>query len=470
MKIMKTKNYLKVIYAIAVMLLLGNMAFAQETNPTDTLTDHVKKLNDDVSFLKKIQFSGYILAQYQSIDSAGAGSTEFYKSAGNVKNQFALREARIKLVYNGNLSQYVFQFDATERGVAIKDMYAKFTEPWLKTVSLTVGHMNRPFGFEIGYSSGDRESPERARMSQTIFPSERDLGAMLTFQAPKTSKWNPLKLEMGLYNGTGGANAAGTNLEFDSKKDFIGHLTYNKSLKNEKLNFGVGVSYYNGGWRDGSTDKYDMNNIAGVEQFVKTSNTSFIGSITKREYYGVDAQVNMDLPWGLATLRGEYITGSQPGTSSSSTSPQTAPTSTSNVTAKVVVPNGNYNKTKDTTYTVATGATTTTASPVYNRNFNGGYFYFIQNIAKTKFQVTVKYDWYDPNTKISGKQIGVKGSNTSSADIKYSTLGLGLAYKWDNNIKITAYYAMVQNEVTLLKGYEHEIPDNVFTLRLQYKF
>ena len=83
---MKTKNYLKVIYAIAVMLLFGNMAFAQEANPADTLTDHVKKLYDDVSFLKKIQISGSILAQYQSIDSAGAGSTEFYKSANYVKN------------------------------------------------------------------------------------------------------------------------------------------------------------------------------------------------------------------------------------------------------------------------------------------------------------------------------------------------------------------------------------------------
>ena len=71
---------------------------------------------------------------------------------------------------------------------------------------------------------------------------------------------------------------------------------------------------------------------------------------------------------------------------------------------------------------------------------------------------------------MSGKQIGATGSNLSAADVKYSTLGLGLVYKWDNNVKITAYYAMVQNENTLLKGYTHDTPDNVFTLRVQYKF
>ena len=176
----------------------------------------------------------------------------------------------------------------------------------------------------------------------------------------------------------------------------------------------------------------------------------------------------MNLPWGNATIRGEYIFGKQPGTSNSTVSPQTPPTTTLNTLTTAKIPNGNYNHTKDTTVNVVT--ITTPAADVYNRNFNGGYFYFIQNIAKTKFQFIAKYDWYDPNTKISGKQIGVKNSNTSSADIKYSTLGLGLGYNWDKNIKLIAYYAIVKNEITLLKGFEHEIPDNVLTLRVQYKF
>ncbi len=461
---MKTKKYLKLLNAVASFLFLCNISFAQESNPQDTLTDHVKKLNDDVTVLKKVKISGYIQGQFQYADSNGVKSYEGGDFAANVDKRFMLRRARVKVTYNGNFSQYVFQIDATEKGVLIKDMYAKFTEPWLKTVSVTLGQQNRPFGYEIGYSSSDRESPERGRMSQIIFPGERDLGAMLTIQAPKTSKLNAFKIEAGLFNGTGAANVAGTNLEFDKKKDFIGHLTYTKSLKNEKINFGIGLSYYNGGWRTASPNKYDMGDVVGVKQFIKTTDVANVGTITKRNYIGADAQVNMDLPWGLATLRGEYIAGTQPGVKGSTVSPQVAPTDAVAATSKITVKASG----KDTTITLTPAGTT--PADVYNRNFNGAYIYFIQNIARTKLQLIAKYDWYDPNIKVKGKDIGAKGSNLTSADVKFSTLAFGLAYKWDNNIKITAYYAMVKNEVTLLKGFEHEIPDNIFTLRVQYKF
>jgi hypothetical protein len=103
----------------------------------------------------------------------------------------------------------------------------------------------------------------------------------------------------------------------------------------------------------------------------------------------------------------------------------------------------------------------------------------------------VKYDWYDPNTEVSEEEIGKSVISTtanpmkatSSTDLKYTTLGLGLAYRWDANIKITAYYDMVTNETSSsLKGisssgahesgkdYTIDLPDNVFTLRVQMKF
>ena len=471
---MKSKNYFKGINVIAASFLFCNISFAQQTNLQDTLPAFVKKLNQDISFFKKVKFTGIIIAEYQSIDSAaGANSTEFYKNSANVKNQFVLREARIKFTYKGNLSQYVSELDATERGVVIKDMYAKFTEPWLEAISFTAGHMYRPFGFEVSYPSIDRSSPERARMSQTIFPGERDLGAMLTIQAPKTYTLNFLKLEAGLFNGTGGANASGTNLEFDSHKDFIGHLSFTEISKNEKFNIGGGISYYNGGWRQSSVNTWSMSESStGIAEFIKTvGSASSVNLITKREYEGADLQVNMDMSWGLLTLRGEYIQGTQPGTSSSTISPQAAPTTTIStpITSKFNILNS-YGK--DSTITIITTGSTnsTVAADVYNRNFNGGYFYFIQNIARTKLQVTVKYDWYDPNTKVSGKQIGATGSNLTAADIKYTTTGLGLVYQWDKNIKFTAYYAWVKNEKTLLKYYTHDAPDNVFTFSMAYKF
>ena len=86
----------------------------------------------------------------------------------------------------------------------------------------------------------------------------------------------------------------------------------------------------------------------------------------------------------------------------------------------------------------------------------------------------VKYDWYDPNTDVKGDEIGKAisgGKPTTDGDIKYTTIGLGLAYRWDANLKITAYYDMVENETSAnLGGYTNDLLDNVFTLRAQVKF
>ena len=43
----------------------------------------------------------------------------------------------------------------------------------------------RPFGFEINYSSSDRESPERGRKSQILMKGERDLD----FKIHLTNNW-----------------------------------------------------------------------------------------------------------------------------------------------------------------------------------------------------------------------------------------------------------------------------------------
>jgi hypothetical protein len=90
-------------------------------------------------------------------------------------------------------------------------------------------------------------------------------------------------------------------------------------------------------------------------------------------------------------------------------------------------------------------------------------------------QLIVKYDWYDPNTDVSGDEIGkaVKAGfkPTNATDIKYQTLGLGLAYRWDANVKITAYYDNIKNETSNnLSGFTKDIPDDLFTLRVQVKF
>lgn len=433
---------------VTIALMAGSSVFklhAQETQetPLDTLTRTVGKLQDDFAKFKKLKVSGYIQAQFQIADSTGIASYAGGNFAPNVDTRFLVRRGRIKFVYDNRLTQYVLQFDANQTEIRTKEAYVKFTEPWLQAVSLQMGIFDVPFGNEAPYSSSSIESPERGRMSQILFPNENDIGAMLTFQMPKTSTFNFLKLEAGVFNGTNGKGS-----DFDWKKDFISRLSIAKTSKSEKIKYGLGVSFYDGGIRQ--ANKYVYNNIDSLPGhkygFVIDSASTNKGKIAQRQYIGVDAQVSFDFPFGITTLKAEYIQGVQPGTSSTSTSPSAA-----------VADASAYAHTADT----------------YSRKFNGAYFYFIQNVFQTKHQIVVKYDWYDPNTKVSGDEIGKSGSKLSKTDFKYTTLGLGYNYKLDNNIKISLYYDMVTNEASknvVSGGYWRDLPDNVFTVRFQYKF
>jgi hypothetical protein len=108
--------------------------------------------------------------------------------------------------------------------------------------------------------------------------------------------------------------------------------------------------------------------------------------------------------------------------------------------------------------------------PFYVRKFNGAFLVFLQNIVSSKHQLGVKLDWYDPNTQVSGKQIGLAGSNLNAADIKFTTLGFGYLYYWNEHLKLTLWYDRVWNESTLLSGYTDDVSDNVFTARVQFRF
>jgi hypothetical protein len=277
-------------------------------------------------------------------------------------------------------------------------------------------------------------------MSQIIFPNERDLGAMITIQAPKTSRFNFFKIEAGMFNGT-----SISAVDFDYQKDFIGRMRIDKTTKNEKFKYGIGVSAYSGGWRAGTSTLYKMSNDSmGLASFNVYKDTSNFGEIERRQYGGGDVQLSYDAPWGLTTLRGEYIAGQQPGSSST---------------------------TKSTDVQQTTDA--------YIRNFSGMYIYYVQNIGQSRHQLVVKYDSYDPKTDVKGDDIGksvlapggLTYAKTGKADLMYSTLGIGWIYRWDANVKIVAYYDMVTNETSKnISKMGKDLSDNVFTLRVQYKF
>lgn len=454
----------KIIFSIFLLSNISLLKAQESTAAPDTLPGTVEQLLSNVALLNKLKVSGYIQAQWQHSDTIGSPAGF---SAGNftgTDNRFMIRRGRIKFAYMNDWSQYVLQFDVTEKGMGIKDAYISVTEPWLKTFTLTGGAFNRPFGYEIEYSSSSRETPERSRIFQTLFNQERDLGAKLTIQAPKTSRWNFIKLDAGLFTGNG------LNPETDKYKDLITHLYANKSFLHENLSIGLGVSYYNGGWANTeSTTKGKANYAYKMDgaTFIKDS-TYAIGDQIRRQYYGVDAQINLNSVLGITTIRGEYLWGTQPGISSSSSSPTGIQTSTVNAIIR------------DTLNKVQTVAVGSANSEAYIRNFSGGYVYLVQNIGQTKHELVFKYDWYDPNKKISGNEIGVKGSKTSAADVKFSTIGLGWIYHWNSNVKFTLYYEIVNNEkaanaitsksINGTNNYSKDLKDNILTLRVQYKF
>jgi phosphate-selective porin len=439
---MQMKKLFTSLLLIPFLLAATQKLHAQETTPPptdeDTIGQAIRKLQGDVAVLKRIKFSGYVQPQLQFIDSAGAPSFEGGDFPSGVNKRFRVRRAEFKTMYDNGKTQIVANIDITQSGVGIKDAYGRFTEQKLQAFSLTAGIFNRPFGWECPTSGSIIESPDRSRIVQTLFPGERDLGMQLTFQMPVSSKLHPLKIEGGMFNGNGNSSTQ----DYDFQKDFIGHITWISASKNENITYGIGASYYSGGIVN--SNKFVWNKIGVIDTTGKIgwmvdSTSTNKGQVSARQYIGFDAQFSINWMIGITTIRGEFISGQQPGSSSSSKSPD-----------------------KETA--------TPPAADTYVRQFSGGNVYFAQNIWTTKWQVLVKYDWYDPNTQVSGTQIGKAGSKLTKADIKYTTIGLGLIYHLDNNVKIVAYYDMVTNESTSLGGYTKDILDNVFTLRLQYKF
>lgn len=383
-----------------------------------------------------LNIGGYMQPQFQVAQSKGASSYEGGNFSEFSNNRFMLRRARLKFDYvlpskdrDFPKALFTFQFDATERGVFVRDMFLRVYEPKRQNFSLLTGLVARPFGFEVNLSSSYRETPERGRMSQILMPTERDLGVMLMYESQKPNHKSPLKFDVGLFNGEG---LSGTT-DFDSYKDLIGRLTLKPLNLSKAIFISGGLSFLNGGWREATKYKYEMSEQNSNKIFAVDSSIANVGDKAPRRYYGADVQLGYKHAWGKTEIRAEYWKGKQPGTASSTTNPGTMP-----------------------------------LLPTYIRNFDGAFFYFLQNIINEKWELMAKYDWYDPNSKAEKKEIGT--TNLTSADIKFSTLGLGLTRYFSDNLKLLAYYDIVRNENTLLPGFTSDIKDNVFTLRMQVRF
>lgn len=487
-----------------LVICFSGLSWAQESEKIDTLNQldqRVTNIEDQLTTSKKLRISGYIQSEWQmsQIDDngnmsfdvksgAGLNASEKTFASGKYINRFGVRRGRLKATYSDHGCVGVVYLDALEKGVVVREAYGAALDPWTNMFTIKTGIFNRPFGYEIEYSSSQRESPERSRIIQTLMPSERDLGAMITFQTPKGTAFNPFKVDFGVLAG----NAIG--LDNKSKKDLISRINYSNA--NNFMKYGFGASYYYGHVLQPSNVVYSMQNNV----FVADSSASNKNSYSKRKYMGIDAQISINSAIGTTTLRSEFLWGQQPGSDSKtssndfSISPSKDPSSsTTSSTTTTITENANGTFTSKSTTTSST--TTTLASnanvitkDTYLRKFRGGYLQLVQDIADTKHTVTLKFDWYDPNTAVAGNNIGInttssKQYKTNKADIAYYTLGMGYLYRMNSNVKFMVYYDIPFNETSSnlvqtfnsdgsKKGtdFSKRLAANLLTVRLQYKF
>jgi len=421
----------------------------------DGLNESYLETKSSVAALSKIKVSGYIQAQYMVADVKNSLSAMYSVPAGKVaattygRQEFMIKRGRLKTTYDAGLAQYVLELDATQDGVGIKDAYAAFSEPWLKAFKLTMGAMDRPFGYEVSYSSSQLESPERSRIIGNVFPKEKDLGAMLEF-AQEDGPLSWFNFKGGVYNGM-------TNItdEDDDYKDLIGRAGVKFPFPQAGLDIEGGVSGYFGKVTDFDTTSggraYKVN---GTAWQVTTGQK---GDLFDRKYYGADLQLYYATPViGGTCLKGEYIQGYHPTKGGASDF-------------------------------YGSGASVTMADPVYQRQIAGYYAYFIQNIDPASLQLVVKYDLWDPNTQVSESDFvdnATTKTTLTNQDLAYSTWGFGALYylPWAPNVRLQLYYEIPKIEKldaskvaatsSLFKytSYTSATNLNMLTFRVQFKF
>lgn len=423
------------IAALFVALLFPLIINAQETERLDeridSLSNDVITLDKVVKELSKFKVSAYIQGQYQygqkdATLKVGDNNEDPEKGF----NRIGIRRGRMKFEYNDGIGTGAIQIEVNDKGVSFRDLYIGIKDPWTKRNKLMAGVFNRPFGYEVTYSTSNLESPERATVIQYFFPDERDLGAMLSLRTPAESPLNFLSLDAGLFAGNS------INRETDNRKDFIGRLGASKNIGKD-MKWGLGFSYYNGSVYNPTSMAYEMDGT----QF-RAIDKGKTGTFMKREYFGLDAQFAIKSDIGKTEVRAEGLWGTQPGIAGSSKSP-------------------NYSSRPANIETNA----------LHARPFFGYFFYLVQDIGTSPFSVVLKYDAYDPNTDVKEHEVGREGSFTTATDLAQNTIGIGALYRFSKHIRLQCYYEFNQNEKSeSVTGYTNDRKDNVLTVRLQYKF
>jgi hypothetical protein len=381
--------------------------------PADTLNEKLSVTDGKLNSLdERVTVNESDLGRLNKIKFSGYIQAQFQNyqdgllKTNDPSNTFFIRRARVKLTYEATDGlKFVLQPDFSTGNLSLKDAYGVASLPRLKSLSLWAGQFNRP-NYEVEYSSGQREVLERSRIISTLYPGEREVGAKLEFNPVVV----PLKLQLAVLNGNFTGNQ---QKDVDSRKDVMARARYSLKFPGAGVGIDFGAHLYYGGLM--AKNKYVLDFENKMDSLV--SNT---GSYLDKKWGGAELQVFFDVLGGLA-VKGEYLAGKNayPGDSKS--------------------------------------------NPYKTREFSGYYLYLIKNIGKMN-QLVGRYDYFDPNTTLSGDASGAAGKD----NIYYRTLALAWNYYLDENIRFTVQYEMPKNEIS--STYPEDIADNIFSIRMQAKF
>jgi len=369
----------------------------------NSLDERVLTNESDLGKLNKLKISGYVQAEFRNFQSGIVKTNDPYST-------FLIRRARVKFTYEAlDGVKLVLQPDFGLGNFTLKDAYALVNIPKLKEWSLWAGQFNRP-NYEVEYSSSQREVMERSRVIRAIYPGEREIGVKLEYLGSKI----PLKFQFAVLNGNFTGSSA---IDADTKKDMMSRLVYSVKLQKTGIGIDFGVNGYYGGTRV-KTNPYVINPLMVIDSVN-------IGDYLDKKWAGAEIQIFADFLGGVA-VKGEYIAG-----------------------------RNNYASLTALQATIAQKK----ADPNKVRDFSGYYIYLIKNIGP-KHQLVARYDYYDPNTDVSGDDAG--------NELTFRTLTAAWQYYLNDFIRLSFQYEMPENETNVTNP--ADLKDNILTIRIQTKF
>jgi hypothetical protein len=389
----------------------------------------------------------YVQGQYEQHEN----SSDQISQTGSYLNQdrFLVRRGRLRFDAAYQWCELALEIDGNTQStptVSPKRINASLVwrgRPWngdlearsprsydVPLMRFTLGLTGIPFGFELADSPRDRVFLERSTASQSLFPGEQDLGALLTggvgFFRYSVAAMNGDPLGDSSSNPVGDPTHA---------KDIIARLGFDaRAGAGERLAITGGVSaLYGTGFHAGTpatkpsvtwvdsnqNGVIDANELVGVPAMAAAPSQSFA-----RWAFNVDLQARLRTPIGLSMLYGEITVASD-------------------------LDRGLF-----------------IADPVKNgvdlREL-GGYVAFVQEIARYGL-VGFRFDYYDPNADFlrssGGQQLPV-----SQAISTYSPL---VGVQLPDRARLVFEYDVVRNLLGIgSNGVPTNLPEDHFALRLQ---